>query len=467
MAKGEGLTDLATRHDGQEGLEEALTPGFVRSVLDAVDRADAVEVKRLVAGLRPADMAELLELLRQDERHDLVDMLGADFDAEVLSELDGSVRDDVLERLDPKDIAAALTEMDSDDAVYLLEDLDEKDQREILDQLPASERAAIEKSLDYPEYSAGRLMQRELVAVPPFWDVGQTIDYLREAATLPDAFYEIFVVDPNYKPIGTVPLSRIMRMKRPVKISEIMETEQTLIPVMMDQEDVAYQFNKYDLISAAVVDENDRLVGVVTVDDIVDVIAEEASEDIRLLGGVGEESISDTIFQTTRSRFSWLFVNLLTAILASTVIGLFDATISQMVALAVLMPIVASMGGNAGTQTMTIAVRALATRDLVPFNVSRIITREVMVGFINGIMFAVLMGLAGGLWFENAALGLVLAAAMIINMLAAGFAGILIPIGLDKMGVDPAVSSAVFLTTVTDVVGFFAFLGLAALVLAH
>ncbi len=448
-------------------MEAALTPGFVRSVLDAVDRADAVEVKRLVVELRPADMAELLELLRQDERHDLIDMLGADFDTEVLSELDESVRDDVLERLDPKDIAAALTEMDSDDAVYLLEDLDEKDQREILDQLPASDRAAIEQSLDYPEYSAGRLMQRELVAVPPFWDVGQTIDYLREAETLPDAFYEIFVVDPGYKPIGTVPLSRIMRMKRPTKISEIMETEQTLIPVTMDQEDVAYQFNKYDLISAAVVDENDRLVGVVTVDDIVDVIAEEASEDIRLLGGVGEESISDSIIQTTRSRFSWLFINLLTAILASTVIGFFDATISQMVALAVLMPIVASMGGNAGTQTMTIAVRALATRDLVPFNASRIITREVMVGFINGIMFAVLMGLAGGLWFENASLGLVLAAAMIINMLAAGFAGILIPIGLDKMGVDPAVSSAVFLTTVTDVVGFFAFLGLAALVLAH
>lgn len=447
-------------------MEQALTPSFVRSVLDAVDRADAPEVKRLVAQLRVADMADLLELLRQDERHDLIDMLGSDFDGEVLSELEESVRDDVLDRLDPKDIAAALSEMDSDDAVYLLEDLDEKDQREILDQLPALDRAALEQSLDYPEYSAGRLMQRDLVAVPPFWDVGQTIDYLREATDLPDAFYEIFVVDPTYKPIGTVPLSRVMRMKRPTKIGDIMETEQTLIPVEMDQEDVAYQFNKYDLISAAVVDEHERLVGVVTVDDIVDVIAEEASEDIRLLGGVGEESISDSIVQTTRSRFSWLFLNLLTAILASTVIGFFDATIEQMVALAVLMPIVASMGGNAGTQTMTIAVRALATRDIVPFNVSRIITREVMVGLINGIMFAFLMGLAGGVWFENPELGGVLAAAMIVNMLAAGFAGILIPIGLDKMGVDPAVSSGVFLTTVTDVVGFFAFLGLAALVLS-
>ncbi|MBI1262270.1 MAG: magnesium transporter [Rhizobiales bacterium] len=447
-------------------MEQALTPSFVRSVLDAVDRADGPEVKRLVAELRTADMADLLELLRQDERHDLIDMLGSDFDGEVLSELEESVRDDVLDRLDPKDIAAALSEMDSDDAVYLLEDLDEKDQREILDQLPAMDRAALEQSLDYPEYSAGRLMQRDLVAVPPFWDVGQTIDYLREADDLPDAFYEIFVVDPTYKPIGTVPLSRVMRMKRPIKIGDIMETEQTLIPVEMDQEDVAYQFNKYDLISAAVVDEHERLVGVVTVDDIVDVIAEEASEDIRLLGGVGEESISDSIVQTTRSRFSWLFLNLLTAILASTVIGFFDATIEQMVALAVLMPIVASMGGNAGTQTMTIAVRALATRDIVPFNVSRIITREVMVGLINGIMFAILMGLAGGLWFENLELGGVLAAAMIVNMLAAGFAGILIPIGLDKMGVDPAVSSGVFLTTVTDVVGFFAFLGLAALVLS-
>lgn len=458
------MADLATRNDTEEP-DDLLSPAFVRAVVDAIDRADRPQVRSLVLELRPADLAELLELVRQDERHALVEMLGSDLNPETLHELDESVRDDVMEMLDPSVIASAVAEMDSDDAVYLLEDMDAHDQREILEQLPATDRAVLEKSLEYPEYSAGRLMQRELVAVPPFWDIGQTIDYLREAEQLPDEFYEIFVVDPGYKPVGTVPLSRIMRTKRPVKMSEVMEEEQTLIPVAMDQEDVALLFSKYDLISAAVVDENERLVGVITVDDIVEVITEEATEDIRRLGGVGEEAISDTVIQTTRSRFSWLFLNLLTAILASAVIGLFDGTISQMVALAVLMPIVASMGGNAGTQTMTVAVRALATKDLVPFNASRIVTREVMVGFLNGIMFALLMGVIGGVWFENPALGMIIAAAMIINLVAAGLAGILIPIGLDKLGVDPAVSSAVFLTTVTDVVGFFAFLGLAALFL--
>ncbi|NIJ40080.1 magnesium transporter [Parvibaculum indicum] len=458
------MADLATRTDTEEP-DDLLSPAFVRAVVDAIDRADRPQVRSLVLDLRPADLAELLELVRQDERHALVEMIGSDLNPETLHELDESVRDDVMEMLDPSVIASAVAEMDSDDAVYLLEDMDAQDQREILEQLPATDRAVLEKSLEYPDYSAGRLMQRELVAVPPFWDIGQTIDYLREADQLPDEFYEIFVVDPGYKPVGTVPLSRVMRTKRPVKMSEVMEEEQTLIPVNMDQEDVALLFSKYDLISAAVVDEDERLVGVITVDDIVEVITEEATEDIRRLGGVGEEAISDTVIQTTRSRFSWLFLNLLTAILASAVIGLFDGTISQMVALAVLMPIVASMGGNAGTQTMTVAVRALATKDLVPFNASRIVTREVMVGFLNGIMFALLMGVIGGLWFENPALGMIIAAAMIINLVAAGLAGILIPIGLDKLGVDPAVSSAVFLTTVTDVVGFFAFLGLAALFL--
>jgi magnesium transporter len=461
------LADPALTDVPEETAEETLSPGFVRSVVDAVDRADVAQARELVLPLRPADLAELFELLRNDERQDLVGMLGTDLNPEVLSELDESVRDHVIELLDPKDIAAALTEMDSDDAVYLLEDMDEDDQRLILDQLPASDRAALEQSLDYPEYSAGRLMQRELVAVPPYWDVGQTIDYLREAADLPDEFYEIFVVDAAYKPSGTVPLSRVMRTKRPVKISEIMETEQTLIPVAMDQEDVALQFSKYDLISAAVVDEAGRLVGVVTVDDIVEVISEEAAEDIRLLAGVGEEAISDSVLQTTRSRFPWLMINLFTAVIAASVIALFDATIEQMVALAVLMPIVASMGGNAGTQTMTVTVRALATRDLVNFNVRRTITREFLVGILNGLMFAVLLGGLVSLVFENVWLGGVIATAMLINLITACLAGILIPLGLDKIGVDPAVSSAVFVTTLTDTIGFFSFLGLAALILFY
>ncbi|PKP78654.1 MAG: magnesium transporter [Alphaproteobacteria bacterium HGW-Alphaproteobacteria-3] len=461
------MADPAHTHAPEETAEDALSPGFVRSVVDAVDRADAAHARELVLPLRPADLAELFELLRNDEREVLVGMLGSDLNPEVLSELDESVRDHVIELLDPKDIAAALTEMDSDDAVYLLEDMDEAEQRLILDQLPASERAALEQSLDYPDYSAGRLMQRELVAVPPYWDIGQTIDYLREAKELPDEFYEIFVVDAAYKPRGTVPLSRLMRTKRPVKISDIMETEQTLIPVEMDQEEVALQFSKYDLISAAVVDEAGRLVGVITVDDIVEVISEEAAEDIRLLAGVGEEAISDSVFQTSRSRVPWLLVNLVTAVIAASVIALFDGTIEQMVALAVLMPIVASMGGNAGTQTMTVTVRALATRDLVPFNASRTILREFWVGTVNGCFFALLLGVLVALIFDNEWLGVVFASAMMINLVVAGLTGILVPLGLDKVGADPAVSSAVFVTTMTDVVGFFSFLGLAALVLFY
>jgi len=461
------LTDFSTQDTSEETTDEALSPAFVRSVVDAVDRGDKAQARELVLPLRPADTAELLELLRTDERRDLVEMLGSDLNPEVLSELDESVRDHVMELLDPKDIAAALTEMDSDDAVYLLEDMDEAEQREILDRLPASERAALEQSLDYPEYSAGRLMQRELVAVPPFWDVGQTLDYLREAEELPHEFYEIFVVDAGYKPVGTVPLSRVTRSKRPIRISEIMETEQTLIPVAMDQEEVALQFTKYDLISAAVVDDDGRLVGVITVDDIVEVISEEAAEDIRLLAGVGEEAISDTVLQTSRSRVPWLAVNLVTAVIAASVIALFDAAIEKMVALAVLMPIVASMGGNAGTQTMTVTVRALATRDLVHFNARRTILREVLVGLLNGLIFAVLLGVIGGLIFQNVWLGGVLAAAMMINLVIASLTGILVPLGLDKLGADPAVSSAVFVTTTTDVVGFFAFLGLAALILFY
>lgn len=461
------MSDPTLANMPEETAEEALSPAFVRSVVDAVDRADAAQARELVIPLRPADLAELFELLRSDEREELVRMLGVDLNPEVLSELEESVRDHVLNLYDPKDLAAALSELDSDDAVYVLEDMDEDDQRIILDQLPASERAVLEQSLDYPEYSAGRLMQRELVAVPPFWDIGQTIDYMREADELPEEFYEIFVVDAAFKPVGTVPLSRVMRTKRPVKISEIMEDEQTLIPVTMDQEDVAHQFGKYDLISAAVVDEDGRLVGVITVDDIVEVISEEAAEDIRLLGGVGEEAISDTVLQTSRSRIPWLMVNLVTAVLAASIIALFGGAIEEMVALAVLMPIVASMGGNAGTQTMTVTVRALATRDLVEFNASRTILRELGVGVLNGFVFAVLLGNLVALIFDNIWLGTVFASALMINLVVAGLIGILVPLGLEKLGADPAVSSPVFVTTTTDVVGFFAFLGLAALVLFY
>lgn len=442
-----------------------LTPDFVRDVVEALDGGEAERVRALVAPLHAADLADLIGLLRSDERRRLIEMLGAELDPEVLSELDETVRDEVLRILDPQHLAAAVAQLDTDDAVYLLEDLDEERQRAILRAMSAHDRAAIEQGLAYPEYTAGRLMQREAVFVPPFWTVGQTIDYLRADEELPEEFYEIFVVDPAFHPVGTVPLSRVIRTRRAARIDEIMDRDLTTIPARMDQEEVAFLFEQYNLVSAPVVDDDGRLVGIITIDDVVDVIREEASEDILRLGGVGEGYLSDNVLRTTRRRFSWLFVNLLTAILASLVIAQFDATIEQVVALAVLMPIVASMGGNAGTQTLTVAVRALAANDLTPTNALRVINRELLVGLVNGILFAVLMGAIGTLWFASPLIGAILAAAMIINMIVAGLAGILVPLTLDRLGIDPAVASSVFVTTVTDVVGFFAFLGLATWIL--
>ncbi len=442
---------------------EILTPDYIRGVIDALDRGDESTVRQKTAGLHAADLADLISLIRPDERRELVDVLGASLDPNMLSELEEGVRDEVLPLIKPEIIARAVEVLDSDDAVYLLEDLDEPRQREILSQVQDTDRAAVEYSLQYPENSAGRLMQRQIITVPPFWTVGQTIDYMRETEDLPDEFLHVFVVDPAFHPLGTVPTSRILRTKRPARIGDIMEADPILIPAEMDEEEVAYQFEQYHLYSAPVIDENQRLCGMITVDDVVGVIQETNEADILQLGGVNEEAeVSDTVLTTTRRRFSWLFVNLLTAILASVVIAFFDATIQELVALAVLMPIVASMGGNAGTQTLTIAVRALATKELTPTNTFRVIGREATVGLLNGVMFAVLMGIVGGVWFQSVDLGFVLAAAMLINLIFAGLAGILIPLSLQRMGIDPAVASTVFVTTVTDVVGFFVFLGLAA-----
>ncbi|MCP5432494.1 MAG: magnesium transporter [Alphaproteobacteria bacterium] len=462
-------SDIAAREDGQEPAamseELTLTPQFVRAVLDALEDGKAEEVKRLVAPLHAADIADLLGLLAPAQRRALVDMLKDDLDPEVLSELDEGVRDEILPYLEPAVVARAVEALDSDDAVYLIQDLEADQQRAILSQLSDPERAAVERALQYPEYSAGRLMQREIITVPPFWTVGRVIDHLRIAVDVPDDFYAIYVVDPTFHPIGAVALSRIMRTQRPVPIEEIMDREPVVIPARMEQEEAAYLFDQYHLISAPVVDDDGRLVGMITVDDIVGVIQEEHEEDIFALAGVGDEELSDPVLTTTRRRFWWLFANLLTAILASAVIAVFARTIDQIVALAVLMPIVASMGGNAGTQTLAIAVRALATRNLTAANAARIIFRETVVGGINGIVFAVIMGLVAGLWFSSATLGVVIAVAMIVNLLVAGAAGILIPLALDRYGADPAISSSVFLTTVTDVVGFFVFLGLATLML--
>ena len=436
---------------------------YLDQVTVAIQSSAADQLADITAPLHESEMGDLLATLEPSERQNLIALLGEYFDYSALTHVDDAIRLELITVLPNDQIALALRELDSDDAVYILEDIDEEEQADILARIPFTERIRLRRSLDYPEDSAGRRMQAEFVAVPPYWNVGQTIDYLRDTADLPDSFSQIFVIDPTFGLVGAVDLDRILREQREARVEDIMRETRHAIPAEMDQEEAAQIFERYDLLSAAVVDENERLVGVLTIDDVVDVIHEEAEEDILRLGGVGDEELSDSVAETTRSRFTWLLVNLGTAILASVVIGLFDATIEQMVALAVLMPIVASMGGNAGPQTMTVAVRALATKDLDIYNAGRIIRRELAVGFLNGILFAIVMGIIASLWFWSAGLGVVIAMAMIVNMVCAALAGIFVPLILDRLGIDPAVASSVFVTTVTDVVGFFAFLGLATL----
>jgi magnesium transporter len=457
------------------GASESLADKYVAPVCEAVKAGDGERVRSLIAELHPADIADLLGLLDEDEREALLAILGGELEAEVLAELDPDIRENVILALRPEKVAEAVADLDTDDAAFILEDLDEEKRAEILAEVPVADRLALHAALDYEEESAGRLMQREVFAAPAYWTVGQIIDRLRSSEDLPDRFYEVFVVDPTFKPIGAVALSTLLKKSRDTLIRDLMvDRELRLIPVNMDQEEVAYLFEQYNLISAPVVDESDRLVGMITVDDVVEIVHEETHEDMLALGGVeADTGLSDNVIETVRSRFSWLAVNLGTAILASLVISMFDAAISEVVALAVLMPIVASMGGNAGTQTLTVAVRSIATKDLTPSNAARIIWREAIVGGLNGFLFAIIMGGLAGVWYfalsgsgvMSAKLGGVVGAAMIVNLLAAGLAGILVPLGLQRAGADPAVSSAVFVTTVTDVVGFFVFLGLAALVL--
>ena len=455
--------DEIVRETEEEAEERAAS--LVDSVAEALHTGDTAEAARLTHDMRAPDLADLIELLVPEQRVALIQALGPAFDFEVLSELDYTVRDQLSEALPNELLARAVTELDTDDAAYLLENLEAEDKEEILAQLGTSDRAALERNLEYPEETAGRLMQSEFVAAPPFWTVGRLIDYMREAKDLPETFSEIFVVDPSFRVMGSVGLSRLLRTQREVPIEQIMEKDRHVVLATDDQEEVARQFGRYDLMSAPVVDANDRLVGVLTVDDVVEVIQDEADEDMRALGGVGDESLGDSVLSTLRSRIPWLLVNLGTAVLASTVIQAFDATIQQMVALAVLMPIVASMGGNAGTQTMTVTVRALATNKLGRVNARRVITREALVGLANGAILSVVMASIVVLWFGASTLGWVIGAAMIVNLLAAALAGILIPLGMDWLDLDPAPASGVFVTMVTDVVGFFAFLGLATLTL--
>jgi magnesium transporter len=451
--------------DGRDAY--ALDDTLRGELRDAVEAGDVALIDALMEPLHPADIADLLEQVTAGERAAWLALWSRGIDGEVLSELDWGLREEVMELLPPEQVMEAVRELDSDDLVDILEDLEDEQAAAILEGLDDRDRTAVEQALAYPEETAGRLMQREVVHAPEHWTVGEMIDYLRAHKTdLPEQFYHVILTDPRLKPTGYVTLGRLLSTARKTALTEITEDSFRVIPATQDEDEVAYAFNQYHLISAPVVDEDGRLVGVITIDDAMNVLDEVHEEDILRLAGVGEESsLSDRVGETTKQRLPWLFVNLITAILASLVIAQFEEAIAQVVALAVLMPIVASMGGNAGTQSLTVAVRALATKDLTSANLMRVVTREAGVGLINGAIFAVVMGIVGLVWFGSPVLGAVIAAAMVINLLVAGLAGILIPVALDRLGIDPALASGAFVTTVTDVVGFFAFLGLAVLVL--
>ncbi len=459
------MTDETAQPEELGEEDYALDDRVVSSVRLALATADRPRLAELLEPLHAADIADLLEQIGPGDRRELLLFAGAAIDGEVLSDLEEGLREEVISFLPKETLDEAVRELDSDDVVDLIEDLDEPQQEALLDALEDADRVAVEQALTYPETSAGRLMQREVVMAPEHWTVGEAIDHMRAEDGLPGQFYHVVLVDPKLRPVGHVTLGHLMSSKRDVKLAEITEDNFRVIPVLQDEEDVAYAFNQYHLISAPVVDDDGRIVGVITIDDAMIVLDEEHEEDILRLAGVNEGSLSDRIIETTKRRFPWLAVNLVTAILASLVIAQFEAAIATVVALAVLMPIVASMGGNAGTQTLTVAVRAIATKDLTGANLWRVVRREVAVGLVNGLAFAVLMGIVGVIWFGMPALGLVIAAAMVVNLVVAGLAGILIPVTLDRVGIDPALASGAFVTTVTDVVGFFAFLGLAVVVL--
>ena len=465
MSDNDDVHDPDAERDEDDDAAYVLSDKAIARIMNAVDNHDHDQLLQEMEPLHAADIADLLEQLSAFDRRRLIELYGPEFDGDVLTELDEAVREEVIEILNPQVLADAVRELESDDVVDLIEDLEGERQDAILEVLEDSDRIAVRQSLTYPEYSAGRLMQREVVMAPEHWNVGEAIDFLRNQDDLPDQFYHLVLVDPRLHPVGNVTLGKLMASRREIMLTDLTEETFHVIPVDQDEGDVAYAFNQYHLISAPVVDENGRLVGVITIDDAMAVLDEEHEEDIMRLAGVGEGSLSDKVIDTTKRRFPWLAVNLVTAILASLVIAQFEATITQYVALAVLMPIVASMGGNAGTQSLTVAVRAIATKDLTGRNVWRVIRREVLVGLINGVIFAVVMGVVGVVWFGGPELGYVIAAAMVINLVVAGFAGTVIPVLLERMGIDPALASGAFVTTVTDVVGFFAFLGLAAVVL--
>ena len=456
--------ELAETNDETQD-DYALDNRFVAQVLNAVSAADRARLEALFDPLHPADIADLLEQIDETKRRDVIALAGDLIDGEVLSELEEDLREDVVGALPQKALAEAVRELESDDVVDLIEDLDEPQQEVVLDALDRTDRLAVEQALSYPETSAGRLMQREVVTAPEHWSVGDSIDFIRSQDKLPEQFYHIILVDPLHRPVAYVTLGRLMSSRRDVMLAALTEDSFRTFDVDEDEGDVAYAFNQYHLISAPVIDAEGRLAGVITIDDAMGVLDEEHEEDVFRLAGVGDESLSNSTLEIVKRRFPWLAINLATAVVASIVISIFEDVLQAVVALAVLMPIVASMGGNAGTQSMTVAVRALATRDLTSSNAFRVIRRESIAGLLNGVIFAVVMGIVGYIWFGSTAIGIVIAAAMVVNLLVAGLSGVIVPLVLDKFGVDPALASGTFVTTVTDVVGFFAFLGLATLVL--
>ncbi len=466
MSDNNDLRDTSTASEDRAGGVYVDTQA-VDDVRDAVAAHNAYAVEKTLDDLDPADAADVVEQLSANETQAAARLAPEAFGGDVLAELSDDALEDVVESLNPQQVADAITDMELDDAVQLVEELDEQFRVGVLAKLAPDVRASLESSLKFEEDSAGRLMQREFVTAPQFWTVGQLVDHVRLADedNLPDVFYEVYVVDPAFHPVGTVAVSTLLRAGRDTALSTLMSTLRAVVTPQMDQEDVAYLFEKYDLPSAPVVDVEGRLTGMIMVDDIVEVLHEEHTEDMLALAGVNEAGLADTIMETVRSRAPWLAINLGTAILASIVIAMFSTVISKIVALAVLAPIVASMGGNAGTQGLAVAVRAIASRDITSSNVRRIILREISAGLINGLIFAVIMGPIAYFWFHSLPLAMVIGAAMLINLLIAGLAGILVPLGLKQFGADPAVASSVFVTTATDVIGFFVFLGLATLVL--
>ena len=435
---------------------------FIKIIEEKIKLSDSLFIDNSLKELHPSDSADIIENLSIENRSKLIELEGFNIEPEIFVELNESIQSEILLLLSINSIANLLKKLESDDAIAILENIDQSKKDSVLNLLPPQDRFLLEEGLGYPEDSAARIMQREFTAIPSNWSVGQTIDYLRESKNLPDEFLEIFIVDTDFKPIGTVPSSKVLRTPRDNKMNSIMREMQVLIPVNMDQEEVGHTFENYNLTSAGVVDKNNKLVGMITSDDILTIVKEEAEEDVLRLAGVGDEEITDGIFKKTKRRFNWLLLNLFTAFLATWVISIFGATIEQMVALAFLMPIVASMGGNAGMQTLAVTIRAIATQKLSTTNISKTVSKEFAIGILNGIIFAIISSVIVFLWFKDLNLSIIIAVSMILNMIVAGLFGILVPVTLKKFKVDPAISSSVFVTTITDVIGFLSFLGVGA-----